>query len=314
MQHQDPAWNDLRQRLPANEERNGLLLFHLYDPGMSFHITAIPTVALTPSAIPDSHKDHGHPFFQHTGYARVGQEAIIEIMHRAEEQGLDALNTDELRIELQRARRAHRHGGGHPGDASDTQMARVLRLIRERVAARGGNVGLWRGDITQLHVDVIVNAANRALSGGGGVDGAIQKAAGPELLAATLALPEISPGVRCQVGDAVLTPGFKLPARYVAHAVGPVWEGEEKDEPKKRLASAYYACLNLASSVKAESIAFPAISTGAYGFPSWDAALVAVHACHRWRQLNDTPLRIVLVPFDDRSHKHLRSALRRIAR
>ncbi|OZC04632.1 macro domain-containing protein [Rubricoccus marinus] len=191
-------------------------------------------------------------------------------------------------------------------------MDAVLDLVRERVRARGGITGLWRGDITTLHVDVIVNAANRALAGGGGVDGAIQKAAGPELLAATLKIPEIRPAVRCPVGEAILTQGFKLPASHVAHAVGPVWRSGENGEPEL-LASAYRASLDLAAGVVAESIAFPAISTGAYGYPQWEAAQVAVQTCEAWRLANDPDMRILLVAFDDKTVKLLRSALSRFA-
>jgi len=127
-----------------------------------------------------------------------------------------------------------------------------------------------QADITTLDVDAIVNAANSALSGGGGVDGAIHRAAGPELLAACRRLG------RCPTGHAVLTPGFRLPARFVIHAVGPVWEGGGRGEPEL-LRRTYQAAFDVArGEPSTRSIAFPAISTGAYGFPREQAARIAL--------------------------------------
>ncbi len=137
--------------------------------------------------------------------------------------------------------------------------------------AHSTRVSVWRGDITDLACDAIVNAAKRSLLGGGGVDGAIHQAAGPQLLAACRLLDG------CETGQAKLTPGFNLPARYVIHTVGPVWRGGQEGEAEL-LASCYRTSIALALAHGLRTVAFPSISTGIYGYPIAAAAAIAVAA------------------------------------
>jgi O-acetyl-ADP-ribose deacetylase (regulator of RNase III) len=152
-------------------------------------------------------------------------------------------------------------------------------------------IEIVRGDITTLDVDAIVNAASPALRGGGGVDGAIHRAAGPGLLDELLRFPG------CEPGDAVLTGGHRLPARWVVHAVGPIWRGGTAGEPAT-LRRAYDSAFARAREAGARSIAFPAISTGVYGYPRREAARVALDAMRAHEAEFD---RVVACLFDDES-------------
>ena len=154
-----------------------------------------------------------------------------------------------------------------------------------------GRLEIVSGDITRLAVDAIVNAANESLLGGGGVDGAIHRAAGPELLAYCRSLGG------CPTGEAKLTPGFRLPAKYIIHTVGPVWQGGDRGEPEQ-LASCYRACFRLAKAHDIRSLAFPAISCGVYGYPHEAAARIAVAECRRALADNPALERVLLVAFD----------------
>ncbi|MDF3980537.1 O-acetyl-ADP-ribose deacetylase [Luteibacter sp. PPL201] len=166
-------------------------------------------------------------------------------------------------------------------------------------------VDIAQTDIVRLAVDAIVNAANASLLGGGGVDGAIHRAAGPRLLAACRDLPETRQGVRCPTGEARLTPGFDLPARYVVHTVGPVWRGGGHGEARL-LAACYAHCLRLAREHAVASIAFPAISAGVYGYPMDDAARIAVDTVLTapWR-----PEAVIFCTFSAEATRAYRAAL-----
>lgn len=151
---------------------------------------------------------------------------------------------------------------------------------------------IFKGDITKLEIDAIVNAANSSLLGGGGVDGAIHRAAGPELLAACRLLNG------CKTGEAKITPGFKLPAKWVIHTVGPVWMGGNRNEDIL-LKSCYKNSLALAVQHNITTIAFPAISTGVYDFPIGRAARIAVETMQEFLAANPQIEKVIAVCFDD---------------
>jgi O-acetyl-ADP-ribose deacetylase (regulator of RNase III) len=163
-------------------------------------------------------------------------------------------------------------------------------------------IEIVEGDITRLDVDAIVNAANKSLLGGGGVDGAIHRAAGPELREACAKLGG------CETGEAKITPGFRLPARYVIHTVGPVWGGGERGEDRL-LASCYANCLGLAVGHGISTIAFPAISTGAYGFPPPRAAHIAVATVLDHLRTTPSLTRVVFCCFGKDSQAHHETSL-----
>ena len=163
-----------------------------------------------------------------------------------------------------------------------------------------------QGDITKLPTVAIVNAANSSLLGGGGVDGAIHRAAGPQLLADYQRIRARQGG--CKTGEAVITTGGRLAAAHVIHTVGPVWNGGHKGEPDL-LANCYHNSLRLASENKLASVAFPGISTGIYGYPKAEAAAIAVREVQRWLATHEWPQEVILVAFDAEAKQLYEQAL-----
>jgi O-acetyl-ADP-ribose deacetylase len=165
-----------------------------------------------------------------------------------------------------------------------------------------GQIEIVQGDITKLDLDAIVNAANTTLLGGGGVDGAIHRTAGPELLAECRTLGG------CQPGEAKITRGYRLAARFVIHTVGPVWRGGKHGEPET-LANCYRNSLQLAVENGIKTIAFPAISCGAYGYPISDAARIAVKATRDFLASKDRIDKVIFVLWDGDSYDAYRQLL-----
>jgi len=163
-------------------------------------------------------------------------------------------------------------------------------------------IRIIQGDIVKMEVDAIVNAANPTLLGGGGVDGAIHRAAGPGLLEECKGLKGFA------TGEAKITKGYLLPAKWVIHTVGPVWQGGQKGEDNL-LASCYRKSLELAREYEVRTIAFPAISTGAYNFPSERAARIAVSEIKKFIQENQLPEKVFLICFNEETCRHLKAAL-----
>jgi O-acetyl-ADP-ribose deacetylase (regulator of RNase III) len=160
------------------------------------------------------------------------------------------------------------------------------------------------GDITRQRVDAVVNAANTTLLGGGGVDGAIHRAAGPELLAECRTLGG------CATGQAKITRGYKLPAKWIIHTVGPVWRGGNHDEDEL-LASCYRSCFALVEQHGIKTVAFPSISTGAYGFPMDRAARIAVRETNDFLERNQSVEKVILVCFGANAFEIHKAALRK---
>lgn len=157
-------------------------------------------------------------------------------------------------------------------------------------------IEIIQGDITRLKIDAIVNAANTSLLGGGGVDGAIHRAAGPELLTECRTLNG------CPTGEAKITKGYNLPAKYVIHTVGPVWHGGNSGEPQK-LASCYRRSLELAEKHNLTSVAFPNISTGIYGYPKKEAATIAVREVRNFLEKANVINRVIFCIFDEENYR-----------
>jgi len=166
-------------------------------------------------------------------------------------------------------------------------------------------IEILEGDITTMEVDAIVNAANTSLLGGGGVDGAIHRAAGPELLAETRTLGG------CPTGEARVTKGYKLPARWVIHTVGPIWSGGKKDEDRL-LANCYKNSFKAAAQIGATTLAFPSISTGAYRFPLERAINIALRETKSFLQANQSIEKVFFVCFGNEVYESYQKAFRQL--
>lgn len=163
-------------------------------------------------------------------------------------------------------------------------------------------INVIKGDITKCHTDAIVNAANTTLRGGGGVDGAIHRAAGPGLDLACARYPG------CPTGQAVITPGFDLPAKYVIHTPGPIWQGGGHGEAAL-LADSYRNSLRLAAENGCRTVAFPSISTGVYAYPLADAAKIALTTIAQFLKAHHSTMKVSMVCFDEKTYQTYRSIL-----
>lgn len=193
-----------------------------------------------------------------------------------------------------------RKEGVSPDSLREAYAYRSRRMIEGAESRQ--RLRVLRADITSLDVDAIVNAANNSLLGGGGVDGAIHRAAGPELL------EECRRIGGCPTGEARITGGYRLKARHVIHTVGPVWSGGERGEPEL-LASCYCQSLRLAEASGLRSIAFPSISTGVYGYPKDAACAIAVGIARDWIAGHDLPETIIFCCFDEADAVRYRAAI-----
>ena len=219
-------------------------------------------------------------YVNHTGSTSTLSQAFLEVQSIVDP-------GKKIVLETMREEKSDESAfGAPPGDPA----SRRIEIVHE--------------DITKLDVDAIVNAANNSLLGGGGVDGAIHRAAGPELLAECRSLNG------CETGDAKVTMGHALPARHVIHTVGPVWSGGEQCE-RDLLARCYRRSLEEARELGLETIAFPAISCGVYGFPPELAAPIAVAEIQRFLSTSPLPSRVLLVAFDERMQAILSRAMAR---
>lgn len=169
-------------------------------------------------------------------------------------------------------------------------------IFKKLEDAMDQRIQIVEGDITRQEVDAIVNAANTSLLGGGGVDGAIHKAAGPELLNETRQIGG------CPTGEAKVSKGYRLPAKWVIHTVGPIWKGGNRNE-EELLAGCYRNSLKAAVEIGARSIAFPSISTGAYGFPLRRATEIALHETGRFLEGNETIDKVLFICFGEKAYK-----------
>jgi O-acetyl-ADP-ribose deacetylase (regulator of RNase III) len=170
-------------------------------------------------------------------------------------------------------------------------------------------IKVLQGDITKISVDAIVNAANSSLLGGGGVDGAIHRAGGSAILDECIMIRNKQGG--CEVGKAVITTAGNLPAKYVIHTVGPVWNGGVKNE-RILLMNAYFSCLEIATNKGLKSISFPNISTGVYRFPKEEAAKIAINTTLEYFKTKKDTMDIYFVCFDDENYDIYKSLLRNI--